>query len=128
MIYWKSCKLLLCITCSSGGLHIAVWFEHVLTLRWAPFSVAFGVYVPSHRSIKCRLYHCLIPSSLANLSATSLMMPSRSPSIVLVTLCARLLKNEPIEDEVEVGFGLEVVVLGIRLWPRVEVLSCESCQ
>jgi hypothetical protein len=56
------------------------------------------------------------------------MMPSRSPSIVLVTLCARLLKNEPIDDEVEVGVEPEVVVFGMRLWPSVEVLSCEGRQ
>ena len=103
-------------------LHIAVWFEQVLTFRFAPFSVAFGVYVPSHRSIKCKLYHCLIPNSLASLSATSPMMLSKSPSIVLVTLCAILLKKEPIEVAVAVGPD-EVVVVGIRLWPSVEVLS-----
>lgn len=56
------------------------------------------------------------------------MIPSRSPSIVLVTLCARLLKNEPMEDEVEVGFEPDVVAFGIRLWPSVEVLSCVSSQ
>jgi hypothetical protein len=42
---------------------------------------------------------------------------------VLVTLCARLLKNEPMPDEVDVGVELEVVALGTRLWPSVEVLS-----
>jgi hypothetical protein len=41
---------------------------------------------------------------------------------VLVTLCARLLKNEPIEVAVAEGLE-EVVAVGIRLWPRVEVLS-----
>jgi hypothetical protein len=55
-------------------------------------------------------------------------MPSRSPSIVLVTLCARLLKKEPMEDDVEVGVELEVVVFGRRLWPSVEVFNYESCQ
>ena len=55
-------------------------------------------------------------------------MPSRSPSIVAVTLCARLLKNEPMEDDVELGFEPEVVVLGMRLWPSVEVFNYESCQ
>jgi hypothetical protein len=39
-----------------------------------------------------------------------------------VTLCARLLKNEPIEVAVAEG-PEEVVAVGIRLWPRVEVLS-----
>ncbi len=101
---------------------MAVWFEQVLTFRCAPFSVAFGVYVPSHRSIKCKLYHCLIPNSLANLSATSPMMPFKSPSIVLEMLWAILLKKEPID--VAVGEAPdEVVVVGIRLWPSVEVLS-----
>ncbi len=83
------------------------------------------MYVPSHKSIKCKLYHCLIPRSLANLSATSPITLSRSPSIVLEILWARLLKNEPMEDEVELGFEVEVVVVGMRLWPSVEVLSCD---
>lgn len=49
-------------------------------------------------------------------------MSFKSPSIVLEMLCAILLKNEPIE--VAVGEGPEeVVAVGIRLWPRVEVLS-----
>jgi len=104
------------------GLHIAVWFEQVLTFRFAPLCVALGVYVPSQRSIKCKLYHCLIPSSLASLSAISPAIESKSPSMVLVTLCARLLKNEPIEVAVAEG-PEEVVAVGIRLWPRVEVLS-----
>jgi hypothetical protein len=64
----------------------------------------------------------LIPSSFASLSATSPMMPFKSPSIVLEMLCAILLKNEPIE--VAVGEGpVEVVAVGRMLWPRVEVLS-----
>jgi hypothetical protein len=76
--------------------------------------VAFGAYEPSHISIKCKLYHCLIPSSLANLSATSPIMPSKSPSIVLVILCAIALKKEPID--VAVGVEPEdVVVVGMRL-------------
>jgi hypothetical protein len=64
----------------------------------------------------------LIPSSFASLSATSPMMPFKSPSIVLEMLCAILLKNEPIE--VAVGEGpVEVVAVGRMLCPRVEVLS-----
>jgi hypothetical protein len=64
----------------------------------------------------------LMPRSFASLSATSPIRPFKSPSIVLVTLCAMLLKNEPIE--VAVGEGPdEVVAVGIMLWPRVEVLS-----
>ena len=47
---------------------------------------------------------------------------------MFVTLCARLLKNEPMLDEVEVGVELEVVVLGTRLWPSVDVFSWEDCQ
>jgi hypothetical protein len=94
-------------------LHIAVWFEQVLTFKLAPFSVALGVNVPSHKSIKCRLYHCLIPSSFASLSATSPMIPLMSPSMVLETLCAMLLKNEPIE--VAVGVGPEEVVAVERI-------------
>ncbi len=104
------------------NLHIAVWFEQVLTFNLAPFSVAFGVYVPSHISIKCKLYHCLIPNSFANLSATSPMILSKSPSIVFVTLCAKLLINEPID--VEVGVELEeVVAVGIRSCPSVDVFN-----
>jgi hypothetical protein len=64
----------------------------------------------------------LMPSSFASLSATSPIIPFKSPSIVLEMLCAMLLKKEPIE--VAVGDGPdEVVAVGIRLWPRVEVLS-----
>ena len=64
----------------------------------------------------------MIPSSLASLSATSLIMPFKSPSIVVEMLCAILLKKEPIE--VAVGEApVDVVAVGIRLWPRVEVLS-----
>ena len=49
--------------------------------------------------------------------------------MVSVTLCARLLKNEPIPDEVEVGDEPEEdVVVGIKSWPSVEVLSCENGQ
>lgn len=68
----------------------------------------------------------MIPSSFANLSATLLMMPLMSPSIVLVTFCLMPLRNEPID--VAVGVELEDVVVGdalsIRLWPSVDVLSC----
>ena len=93
---------------------MAVWLEHSVTFRCAPFDVAFGVNVPSQRSIKCKLYHCLMPSSFASLSATSPITPLRSPSIVLVILCAMLLKKEPIE--VAVGVAPEVVVVvGMRL-------------
>jgi len=88
--------------------------------------VAFGVYVPSHISIKCMLYHCLIPSSAESLSATSpimlLMSSPISPSIVLVMLSATLLKSDPIEVAVGVEPDEEVVV-GMRLWPSVEVFS-----
>jgi hypothetical protein len=50
------------------------------------------------------------------------MMPFKSPSIVLEMLWAMLLKKEPID--VAVGEAPdEVVVVGIRLWPSVEVLS-----
>jgi hypothetical protein len=55
-----------------------------------------------------------MPSSFDSLSATSPITPLRSPSIVLVILCAMLLKNEPIE--VAVGVAPEVVVVvGMRL-------------
>jgi hypothetical protein len=46
----------------------------------------------------------------------------RSPSIVLVTLWAILLKNEPIDVAVAEG-PMELVAVGTRLWPSVEVLS-----
>jgi hypothetical protein len=62
-------------------LHIAVWFEQVVTFRLAPFSIAFGVYVPSHKSIKCKLYNCLMPNFAASLSATSPSMPSKYPRL-----------------------------------------------
>lgn len=45
---------------------------------------------------------------------------------MLVTLCARLLKNEPIPEEVEVGVEPELVVVGSKLCPSVEVLSCKK--
>ena len=55
-------------------------------------------------------------------------MPFKSPSIVLETLCAILLNHEPIEVAVDEGPD-EVVAVGIRLWPSVEVLSCKQrCQ
>ena len=104
----------------------------VETFRAAPLEVAFGAYVPSHISIKCRLYHCLIPSSEASLSAISpimlLISPSISPSIPWIVAFASptiLLKKEPMEVAVGVGPDevVGVVVLGTRLWPRVEVLS-----
>ena len=60
-------------------------------------------------SIKWRLYHCLIPSSFASLSATLFMMSLNSPSIVSVTLCLMPLRKEPIE--VAVGFAPEEVVV-----------------
>lgn len=50
-----------------------------------------------------------------------------STSIVLVRFLAMELKNEPTEDEVEVAVAVELaeeVVVGMRLWPSVEVLSC----
>jgi hypothetical protein len=59
---------------------------------------------------------------LANLSAASPMTLLRSPSIVLVTLWAILLKNEPIDVAVAEG-PMELVAVGTRLWPSVEVLS-----
>jgi len=49
-------------------------------------------------------------------------MPFKSPSIVLEMLCAILLKKEPIEVAVAEG-PVDVVAVGIRLCPRVEVLS-----
>jgi hypothetical protein len=49
------------------------------------------------------------------------MMLLRSPWIVVVTLWAILLKNEPID--VAVGEPMGVVAVGARLWPSVEVLS-----
>ena len=103
----------------------------------APGAVAFGAYVPSHRSIKCKLYHCLIPNSAASLSAISptmlLISPSISPSIpwiVAFALETMLLKKEPIEVAVGVApdVVVGVVVLGMRLCPRVEVLSLRYCQ
>jgi hypothetical protein len=71
------------------------------TFSCAAEAVAFGVYVPSHMFIICILYHCLIPSALANLSAT---YPSS------------LIKVRKIE--------LKTGIVGLALlWPRVEVLS-----
>ena len=111
---WKSCQRSQ-HNSQRALIHIAVWFVQVVTFKSAPFLVALGVKVPSHTFIRCRLYHCLIPSSFANLSATSFMIPSKSPSILSVTLCARLLKNEPMEEEVEEGDELPEVVVGMRL-------------
>jgi len=80
------------------------------------------VNVPSHISIKCIEYHCLIPSSAANLSAISPSKPPRSPSIVLEMLCVMLLNQDVREVAVAVEL-LEVVDVGTRTWPSVEVLS-----
>lgn len=50
------------------------------------------------------------------------MRPLRSPSIVLVMFFATELKKDPMD--VAVGVEPEVVVVvGMRLWPKVEVLS-----
>ena len=99
--------------------------QWVVFLR-APFVVAFGLKLPSQMSIRCRLYHCLMPSSFASLSAMSpaISLPifSKSPSIVELMLWPRLLKNEPIEVTVAEGLE-EVVVVGMSWWPSVEVLS-----
>ena len=66
-----------------------------------------------------------MPNSFDSLSATLLMMPLMSPSMVSVILCLIPLRKEP--TEVAVGFAPEEVVvvaaLSTRLWPRVEVLS-----
>lgn len=51
-------------------------------------------------------------------------MDSRSPSMVEVMFLAIEEKKEPMEVGVEPE---EVVVVGIRTWPRVEVLSWEGC-
>jgi hypothetical protein len=101
-----------------GGddLHSAVWFVQEETFSWAPDAVAFGVNVPSHISIRCQLYHCLIPNSDASSSATSPKTPFKSLLI---------LRERDSRDVSEAE--LEELVLETRFWPRVEVLNCGSC-
>jgi hypothetical protein len=38
--------------------HMAVVFVQEVIFSFAPDTVALGVYVPSHMSIICMLYHC----------------------------------------------------------------------
>lgn len=111
---------------NKGDIHIAVWFEHIEPFLCAPFSVAFGAYVPSQKSSTCKLYHCLIPSSAASLSATSPIISSNSPSISAVRLpiSVVMLCQMPLKKPVAVGWAPEEVVVGISSWPRVDVLSC----
>ena len=93
------------------------------TFNCALEAVALGVYIPLHMFIKCILYHCLIPSFPANLSAISPLMPSSSlpisPPIDLRLLWEALRKMEP-KDGVE-SEGL--FVAGIKAFPRVVVFS-----
>ena len=109
------------------NVHIAVTFVQDVTFSCAPDTVAFGVYVPSHMSIICILYHCLIPSSEASLSAPSPMMLFRSLptpfSLGLTTLGASRPNIEARDEPVEAEPEEEEVVVEMRLWPSIEVLS-----
>jgi hypothetical protein len=95
-------------------LHIAVLLVHELTLYDALTAVAFGEKSPSHMSIICREYHCLIPSSAASLSTKSFSIAARSFWIVDVTFCRMLVNQEPIDVGFELGED-EVLVALIRL-------------
>jgi hypothetical protein len=91
-----------------------------VTFCCAPGPVAFGVYDPSHISIRCILYHCWIPNSAASLSATFPIMPSKSLPMELRksrVMLPRIDPREGVEPEPEDAVGM-------ILWPRVEVLSC----
>jgi hypothetical protein len=65
--------------------HMAVVFVQEVIFSFAPDTVALGVYVPSHMSIICMLYHCLIPNSEASLVASFPMMLLRSLPASLAT-------------------------------------------
>ena len=81
--------------------------------------VALGVYVPSHIFIRCILYHCLIPSSLAT---SPIALPSTlpiSPPIELRVLWETLLKIDPRDGELV----MEPDAVERTLWPSVDVLS-----
>ncbi len=89
-----------------------VLFVQLVTLYPAPGVEAFGENIPSHRSIMCSEYHCLIPNAPANLLTRSFSMLVRSPSMVEVTFCAVPVRQERIEvqldpgdDEVAVAFN-----------------------
>lgn len=104
--------------------YMAVRLLHlILEFLSAPGAVAFGAYNPSHMSIKCKEYHCWIPSSLASLSATSLARSLSSSSIDVVMFSP----SDSIHESRDVGvdeLDEEVEVALTRLCPRVEVLSC----
>jgi hypothetical protein len=105
-----------------SNLHIAVGCVQDETFNRAPEAVAFGVYVPSHMFIKCMLYHCLIPSFPASLSATSPLMPSNSLPIfppIDLGLFWDTLRNIAPKDGVE----SEGLFVGIKVFPSVEVFN-----
>ena len=83
------------------NIRIACAFVQLVIFSCACLAVAFGLYVPSQRSRRCRLYHCAKPNSLDSLfataPATSLRPSSISPTTVELTLCARPLRKEPTE-------------------------------
>lgn len=88
-----------------------VLFVQLVTLYPAPGVEALGENVPSHRSIMWSEYHCLIPSTSANLSTTSFSMLVRSFSMVEVAFSTVPVRQEmievqlePEEDEVAVAF------------------------
>jgi hypothetical protein len=103
-------------------LHIVVLFVQLVTLYPAPVVDAFGENVPSHKSIIWSEYHCLIPSTPANLSTRSFSMLVRSFSMVEVTFSTVPVRQEMIEVQLEPGED-EVAVAFKRLWPRVDVFS-----
>lgn len=108
---------------------MAVWFEQELTLNPTPWAVvAFGVYVPSHISIRCREYHSLIPSVLASLSAMSFSISPRAFAMSSPMPGSRGIK--PVRPLTmlpgDIGVGVEpesLADVGIRFCPTSEVLS-----
>lgn len=98
-----------------------------VTFSFVPDAVALGVYVPSHISIICMLYHCLIPKSEASLLASSPMMPLRSrlTSTLVETIlsCASL---SMMDLSAELGVESEAALADMILSPTVDVLSCEK--
>lgn len=103
----------------AGDIHIAFTGVQLLAFFFASSSVGFGVYVPIHISIKCKLYHWWIPSFSASLSATSSRISSNSSIISPLGSPAMSLSHEP----TEVGSEDEPEVVGEVSWPRLEVLS-----
>jgi hypothetical protein len=97
--------------------------EQDVTFNFALVTVALGVYVPSHISIICMLYHCLIPSSEASWFAPSPIALPTPFSLGLSMLGASRPNIDAREEPVEAELEVEEAAVETRLLPTIEVLS-----